>query len=65
MFEGTPEKQADTTQPPAAMLKEVVHRIAGSDMVIQTYADGTVRVNGDVVTPANQITLEPDAGSRT
>lgn len=57
------EKQAGSTQPPAEMLKRVVHRIAGSDMVIETFADGSVRVNGDLVTPANQISLEPDAPS--
>lgn len=37
-------------------------RIGGGDIVIETFDDGSVRVNGDLVTPAVQLTLD-DAGA--
>ncbi len=36
----------------------VVHQIGGGDIVIETFDDGSVRINGDTVTPAKQVTLD-------
>ena len=36
----------------------VVHHMFGSDMVVETFDDGTVHVNGDRVTPAGQVKLD-------
>jgi hypothetical protein len=35
--------------------------IAGGQIVVETFNDGSVTVNGDLVTPASQIRLEPQS----
>ena len=37
----------------------VVSLIAGGEIVVETFDDGSVTVNGDLVTPASQVRLEP------
>ena len=39
----------------------VVSMIAGGQIVVETFNDGSVTVNGDLVTPASQIRLEPQS----
>ncbi len=39
----------------------VVMTIAGGPIVVETFDDGSVTVNGDLVTPASQIRLEPQS----
>lgn len=45
----------------ASRTDRIVHQIGGGDIVIETFDDGSVRVNGDLVTPAKQMTPD-DAG---
>jgi hypothetical protein len=42
----------------------VVHRIAGGDVVVETFSDGSVRVNGDLVTPARDLSHGDHAGTK-
>lgn len=37
----------------------VVSLIAGGEIVVETFDDGSVTVNGDLVAPASQVRLEP------
>ncbi len=53
--------QAQEAKQPPRRTDRVVHQIGGGEIVIETFDDGSVRVNGDLVTPAKQVTLD-DAG---
>lgn len=42
-------------------VNRVVHEIAGAPIVIETFDDGTVLVNGKAVAPAGSYTVDPPA----
>jgi hypothetical protein len=45
----------------AHRINRVVHEIAGAPIVIETFDDGTVLVNGKLVAPAGSYTVDPPA----
>lgn len=47
--------------PEPQLKNRVVHQIGGGDIVIETFDDGSVRVNGDIVTPAKQVVLDAES----
>lgn len=51
-----PQQPESSDQP--QLVNRVVHHIAGGEVVIETFTDGSVRVNGDRVTPARELTLD-------
>lgn len=60
-------EQADQTEGSVQpqRVTRVVHHIAGGEVVVETYTDGSVRVNGDLVTPARELTLGDPAKPAT
>jgi hypothetical protein len=50
------DEQTELSAPAPTRVDRVVHNIAGGEVVV-TFSDGSVRVNGDLVTPARELTL--------
>jgi hypothetical protein len=55
------DHQPDISAQTPARVNRVVHHIAGGEVVVETFTDGSVRVNGDLVTPARELTLVDQA----
>jgi hypothetical protein len=51
------DEQTELSAPAQTRVDRVVHNIAGGEVVVETFSNGSVRVNGDLVTPGRELTL--------